>query len=181
MYLSGLGVPKDYVKALSWLQKAAALGDGTAESQLGAMYLTGLGVPKDYVQALAWYRKAADQGDANAESQVGDSYYYGQGGVPQDYVQALVWYRKAADQGEVGRNARSDTYICTGKEFKKTTRKLSLGIKKRPLKGRQWRRASLATCTRMVWAYHKTIRKHSLGIRRQRTGVMPLPAVTFSA
>jgi Sel1 repeat len=98
MYFEGRGVPKDYVQAATWFQKAAAQGDATAEGYLGWMYQHGEGVERSYAQARPWYRKAAEQGNASAQNSLGWMYYKGQGG-PKDYAQALAWYRKAANQG----------------------------------------------------------------------------------
>jgi uncharacterized protein len=38
LFQYGTGVPKDYAKAMSWFDKAAAQGNSDAENQLGWMY-----------------------------------------------------------------------------------------------------------------------------------------------
>lgn len=53
----------DYTKALYWLQKAAAEGDGNACFDLGQMYEKGLGVPQDIDKAKGWYTQGATRGD----------------------------------------------------------------------------------------------------------------------
>jgi hypothetical protein len=67
MYEKGLGVQTNYEQALGWYRKAAALGNGEAEDNLGDMYADGLGVTRDRQQALDWYRKGAAQGNADAQ------------------------------------------------------------------------------------------------------------------
>jgi uncharacterized RDD family membrane protein YckC len=69
-YLTGRGgVPKDYVLALQWYQKAAAGGDPDAEYFLGFMYENGIGVDKNKDEAIRWYSITAHSGDgANARN-----------------------------------------------------------------------------------------------------------------
>lgn len=50
-YHIGLGVPKDYEKALLWYRKAADQGEANAQTNLGMMYANGQGVSRDYPQA----------------------------------------------------------------------------------------------------------------------------------
>ena len=98
LYTYGLGVPKDFAEALSWLRKSAAQGNAGGEFRLGVMYQNGRGVPKDYDEALRWFRKAAEQGAPNAEVGLGSMYVNGWG-VPKDNDEAVRWFRKAAEQG----------------------------------------------------------------------------------
>jgi TPR repeat protein len=99
MYEWGEGVPKDYVQARLWYEKAAAQGFAPAQTNLGALYNNGRGVPQDYVQARLWYEKAAAQGFADAQFSLGLMYAKGKG-VPQNHVQAHMWYNLAAANGE---------------------------------------------------------------------------------
>lgn len=91
MYVVGKNVPKDYVQARQWFEKAAAQGNAVAQGELGWLYENGRGAPKDYVQAAKWYKKAAAQGNAAAQFQLGILYWAGRG-VPQDYVRAYMWW-----------------------------------------------------------------------------------------
>lgn len=70
MYYEGRGVPKDYKKAIEWLEKAAANGVVQAQSKLGSMYYNGEGVLKDLKKAKEWYEKAAAQGDVTAQKKL---------------------------------------------------------------------------------------------------------------
>ena len=99
MYEWGEGVPKDYVQARLWYEKAAVQGFAPAQTNLGALYNNGRGVPQDYVQARLWYEKAAAQGFPDAQFTLGQMYAKGQG-VPQNHVQAHMWYNLAAANGE---------------------------------------------------------------------------------
>src|SRR5262245_39856094 len=71
MYEWGEGVPKDYMQARVWYEKAAAQGFAPAQTNLGALYNIGRGVPQDYVQARLWYEKAAAKGFAPAKTRLG--------------------------------------------------------------------------------------------------------------
>ncbi len=97
-YEEGVGVPKDYGKAMQWYRKAADAGNAAAMNNIGWLYENGKGVSQDYTEAMRWYRKAADAGDADAMYNIGVLYQNGWG-VSQDYTEAMKWYRKAADAG----------------------------------------------------------------------------------
>ena len=95
MYLSGEGVPQDYVEAVRWFRLAAEQGYAEAQDKLGAMYMDGQGVPQDYAEAARWYLLAAEQGETSAQFALG--FVYGRGrGLTQDYVQAHMWLNLAA-------------------------------------------------------------------------------------
>ena len=96
MYLGGLGVNKDNVKAIEWYEKAANLGNVVAMTNLGMMYREGEGVAQDYLKSKQWYEKAADLGNAYAMDTLGDFYRDGLG-VEQNYLKAKEWYEKAVD------------------------------------------------------------------------------------
>ena len=63
-YENGIGVGKDYDKAVKWYREAAEQGDARAQACLGVCYKTGRGVAEDVGEAVKWWRKAAEQGDA---------------------------------------------------------------------------------------------------------------------
>ena len=64
MYYEGQGTPKNYKKALYWLEKSAKQGHARPQYRLGIMYYEGQGTPKNYKKALYWYEKAANKGHA---------------------------------------------------------------------------------------------------------------------
>ena len=100
-YSKGLGVEKDYIKAVECFQKAAEQGDVQAQFLLGASYL----VVKDYKKAKTWYQKAAEQGHALAQYDLALCYDKGLG-VTIDEAEADKWMRKAAEQGVAKAQAR---------------------------------------------------------------------------
>lgn len=61
-YYSGLGVIKDYNKAVFYFRLAAAKGNADAQYNLGRMYLFGEGVNPDLKEVLRLFKLAADQG-----------------------------------------------------------------------------------------------------------------------
>ena len=97
-YHDGLGVQKDFERAVSWYRKAAEQGHPEAQDQLARCYYFGEGVAKDYAQATSFWRKAADNGLAEAQVNLARCYYSGEG-VAKDYELAVFWYRKAAELG----------------------------------------------------------------------------------
>jgi TPR repeat protein len=88
----------DYENAIASWQKAAALGNASAQFTLGFMHEKGQGTAVNFRQAADWYRQAAERGNAPAQTNLGFLYERGQG-VAQDNRQAVHWYRRAADQG----------------------------------------------------------------------------------
>jgi TPR repeat protein len=72
MFQNGIGVPTDYVRAMSWFVEAAAHGNSNAENQLGWMYQHGQGVEPDDARALTWYQLAADQGNIHGKRNLED-------------------------------------------------------------------------------------------------------------
>ncbi len=97
----GIGVPKDYQKALALYLEAAGLGDQDAQYIAGGMYYRGMGTPRDNVKAFKLLHGAALKGRSTPESQklLGDFFLQGQT-VPQNYEQAVKWYKEAAENGD---------------------------------------------------------------------------------
>lgn len=97
---NGLGVPKDYYKAVFWYRKAAEQDNATAQYHLASCYEWGLGVDKNLNEAFKWMKKAAMQGKHRAQIALGR--YYEEGiGVTIDLEESLKWYNKAAVKGDV--------------------------------------------------------------------------------
>lgn len=106
MYRDGVGVDKDFERALSLFMSAAEYGYPSAQFSLGVMYRLGEGVERDYSEALKWYRMAAKQGDAEAQNSLGVMYESGRG-LKSNMVWAYVWYDNAAQNGsQRGKNNR---------------------------------------------------------------------------
>ncbi|MBO6026492.1 MAG: SEL1-like repeat protein [Bacteroidales bacterium] len=61
-YSGGVGVTKDYAKAMYWFKKDADYGGYISKYYIGKMYENGEGVAKDLKEAKKWYQLSADQG-----------------------------------------------------------------------------------------------------------------------
>lgn len=112
-YLDGLKIPRDEVKALEWLQKAAAKGHQVVISHLAHMkhqayktYTNGKDLlksanPADHARGFELIKTAADQGLPTAEFDL--AYLYHQGyGIPCDRKAAKKWFKKAQAHGYPG-------------------------------------------------------------------------------
>ncbi len=92
---------QDVALAVSWYQKAAALGSAAAAYQLGMIYSGGWGgIARDYAQAVTWFTKAAAQGNADAAQSLGQMYFSGNG-VQRDLAKAFGFYLQAAQAGNL--------------------------------------------------------------------------------
>ena len=98
LYERELGVSQDYSRAREFFVKAAELGNGYAQANIGDFYFFGLGLPRDTEKALIWYRKGADQNVLLGLNQTGWIYLQGLG-VAKDPSEAMKWYRRSADLG----------------------------------------------------------------------------------
>ena len=65
--LNGWAVPKDYIRARQWYEKAAAGGESNAMTNLGVIYQNGWSVSQSYAEARQWFEKSAAKGDIYAE------------------------------------------------------------------------------------------------------------------
>jgi len=101
MYEKGLGVGKDYLKAVRLYRTAAEKGNASAQASLGDMYRKGHGVSQNLSTAMKWYQRASDKGVPRGSAGLGDLYASGsiQYTDPSlDFYWAMDWYRKAAEQ-----------------------------------------------------------------------------------
>ena len=115
-YANGLGVSRDYAKAVEYLRQAAGQGYAAAETGLGSCYAHGEGVGLDYAEAVQWYRKAAVQGDSLAQYCLGYAYAQGKG-VPENMKEAVAWWQKSAAQGQVYAQNALGQFYCFGDHF----------------------------------------------------------------
>lgn len=69
-YYFGLGVEKDYKKAVEWLKKATINGHTDAKLALANAYLLGKGTDKDGLVAFEWYKSAANKGSLFAQCRI---------------------------------------------------------------------------------------------------------------
>ncbi len=75
-YLKGSdGLAKDYGKAVTYWQLAAAQGIRDAQYALGCLYFYGTGVPKNREEGLKWWHEAAKQGQLAAQRALAAEYF----------------------------------------------------------------------------------------------------------
>lgn len=77
----------------------AALGDASAQYNLGVEFFRGANVAKDYAKAANLWRKASDAGSIEASNNLGYLKYYGRPGVERDYAEGIRLWRFAAERG----------------------------------------------------------------------------------
>lgn len=87
-----------YAQASAYYQRAAALGNSYAYSNLGRMYQNGKGVMQDSKLAVKMFKRAIDLGNTNAMFNMGAMYENG-AGVPQSHQEAYKYYMMAAELG----------------------------------------------------------------------------------
>ena len=118
-YNYGYGVEQDYIKAVEWYEKGAALGDAFCQNNLGCCYSAGTGVKQDYEKAKELFTKAAEQGVPNAQFNLAWIYC----DLEQNYPEALIWAEKAAEQGLAqGQSLLAEIYadgLGTEKDYEK--------------------------------------------------------------
>ncbi|HWQ03262.1 MAG TPA: tetratricopeptide repeat protein, partial [Candidatus Nitrosotenuis sp.] len=87
----------DYYEAAKFYEKAALLGHGAAQLQLGLLFREGQGVEKDEVEAFRWIAAAADQGLPEALYEAAVCYWEGIG-TDADRDQAFHLMQEAAQR-----------------------------------------------------------------------------------
>ena len=97
-FRNGIGVKKDFLRALELYTLAADQGSAKARCNLGYMYANGNGVEQDDKRGLEFNTLATDQGHADAQCNLGHMYQNGQG-VKKDEKRAVKLYTLAVEQG----------------------------------------------------------------------------------
>ena len=111
-------VNKEYDKARSYLERAAALGHAEAAFNLALLYVKGDGVGQNFSTAVEYFKKSADGGYYPAMTNLGLLYAQGQG-VEQDYMKArALWLKAAAGEHPDAMHNLAVIY-ATGKGVKK--------------------------------------------------------------
>ena len=70
MYIQGLGVKKNYSKAIKWFKKSAAQDNSFAQLNLGVTYVAGYGVHINDRLAYKWFLKSAENGNETAKKYI---------------------------------------------------------------------------------------------------------------
>ncbi|MGH7025183.1 MAG: tetratricopeptide repeat protein [Caulobacteraceae bacterium] len=85
-------------EALSWFERAAALGEGEAMNMAGRAFELGWGVETDLDRVARWYRASAEAGCAWGEYNLAGLLFDGRG-VARDLEAAVALYARAAAKG----------------------------------------------------------------------------------
>lgn len=96
IYLYGLTVKPDTLKAVSWFKLASKNDVPEATSALGRLYINGRGIEKDVDRGFQLLKQSADRGHLNSKLYLGYCYLYGLG-VPIDTKQARVLFQNYFD------------------------------------------------------------------------------------
>ena len=99
LYEQGVGVPRNFTKALEWYQRAADAGEKEAYLRLGRCYEIGMGAAADMSKAVANFQKSAAMGFAPAQHTLAGLYLQGRG-LPRDENKGVALLTQAADAGE---------------------------------------------------------------------------------
>ena len=98
LYANGMGVKRDYAKAVEWYRRAADGGDREAMFALAMLRLAGRGGPVDPEEATKLLASSAKLGNPKAAYNLALLYLDGQT-LPQDLKRAAELFRLAADAG----------------------------------------------------------------------------------
>jgi len=97
-YEQGVGIARNYTKALEWYEKSAKAGQAEAYYNVGVCYDIGMGVSADTAKALQNYQKAADMGMALAMYKLSTIFISGIG-TARDAAKGIAWLEKGAGAG----------------------------------------------------------------------------------
>ncbi len=98
----GVGVEKNFERALRWYQEAAANDHGKAQNRLGELYAAQeqQGEAQEQEQALSWIQSAAENNQRDAQFKLGNYYLEGQH-FDKNEQKALEWFKRAAESGHI--------------------------------------------------------------------------------
>jgi len=109
--LLGSEDPKDILKAVALLRRAAEAEIGQAQHALGVLYLNGRGVTQNYAEAARWFERAGKNGAIAGEVEFAILQFNGKG-VPANEVLAARNFRKAAMKGNaIAQNRLARLYV----------------------------------------------------------------------
>jgi len=97
----GYECPVDAERALGLYQRAAALGNATAQATLGVMYYQGEGVAKDAAKALRLLHAAVEQDEPQALFALGFLAFTGEGQVNPDPMRAFKLFERLIAHADV--------------------------------------------------------------------------------
>ena len=97
-YEQGVGIARNYTKALEWYEKAAKAGQAEGYYNAGVCYEIGMGATADTAKALQNYQQAADMGLALAMYKLSSIFISGTGAA-RDASRGITYLEKAMDAG----------------------------------------------------------------------------------
>jgi TPR repeat protein len=103
LHEKGVGVAKNFTKALTWYEKAMDAGNGEAAFRAGLCYEIGMGATADMGKGIAAYNKAMELESPRATHKMAMLYLSGYAqphGLARDVVKGLKLLRQAAKAGE---------------------------------------------------------------------------------
>lgn len=107
MYYYGMGLPKDWAKALEYYEFLAEQGHLQAQVNAGRILM--MRAQPDYQAALYWLVPAAEnENNPDAQALLGYAYRFGLG-VEENKKKATRWYRQAARNGHSGAQRSLET------------------------------------------------------------------------
>lgn len=99
MYMKGMGVAKDTIKAISWFEEASKnRASVAADYMLGKLYSREEDI-LDIEKSIKYFTTAAENGNATAMYQLGNIFYSGKF-VEKDQELGLQWMLKASQEGD---------------------------------------------------------------------------------
>ena len=111
-YEHGIGVSRNYSKALAWYQKAADNGVAEGYYNVGVCYEIGMGDKADPQKAAAYFLQSAEMGFAQGMFKMADIYLVGFG-VQQNDTNSFELLNKAARSGHpAAMNAMGAVYAA---------------------------------------------------------------------
>ena len=97
-YEQGVGIARNYTKALEWYEKSAKAGLAAGYYNVGVCYEIGMGVTAEPAKALQNFQKAADMGMTLAMHKLSSVFIAGTG-TAKDAAKGIAWLEKAASAG----------------------------------------------------------------------------------
>lgn len=101
-YMEGVGIEKDTIKAIYWLENAGIFGFSDAYHNIGAIYKEGKsGIRQNFEKAYKAFAIGADKGNVVCRYDAGFMLYKGLG-CEQDYAKSIKLFKSASDDGHLG-------------------------------------------------------------------------------
>jgi TPR repeat protein len=112
----GCGGPRNSVRAVEWLRRAANTGSDEAKRYLGIAYFVGgQDVPADKSEALLWFAQAAEEGDSVSQRYLATMLESGFGLATQQPQLAERYWRLAAYGGDVDAQVEFAEHLLSGR------------------------------------------------------------------